>query len=147
MTKIENKEDLVLDFIKQFRDLGAKNCFSNGMCYWFASILRMRFNGEHCHMMYDEIENHFGCEINGKVYDITGDVTSQYDWTPWYNIEMRDRLLYNRILRDCRDKIPADVLVGGYCPHGYYDDWGALICDKDNHPCGWNEPCIYEEDA
>lgn len=32
MQKINNKEDLVLDFIKQFRDLGAENCFSNGMC-------------------------------------------------------------------------------------------------------------------
>ena len=142
---ITTKEDLVLDFIKQFRDLGAKNCFSNGMCYWFSAILRMRFNDEHCHMMYDEIANHFGCEINGRVYDITGDVTNIYDWTPWYNIEMRDRLLYNRILRDCRDKIPADVLVGGYCPHGYYDEWQTLICDKDNHPCGWNELCIFEE--
>ena len=144
MSKINSKKDLVLDFIKQFRDLGAENCFSNGMCYWFAATLRMRFNGEHCHMMYDEIENHFGCEINGAVYDITGDVTKTYDWTPWYNIELRDRALYARILRDCRDKIPADILVGGYCPHGYYDDWGTLICDKDSHPCGWNEPCIFE---
>ena len=38
--KIENKQDLILDFIKQFRDLGAENCFNNGMCYWFAYILK-----------------------------------------------------------------------------------------------------------
>lgn len=146
MNKIKTKEDLILDFIKQFRDLGATNCFSNGMCYWFATILRMRFNGEHCHIMYDEVENHFGCEINGIVYDITG-VASAYDWQPWYNIEMNDRLLHSRILRDCKDKIPAGVRVGGYCSFGYEDDWGTLICAKDNHPCGWNEPCIFKEDV
>ena len=43
MSKIESKQDLILDFIKQFRDLGAENCFSNGMCYWFAYILKYRF--------------------------------------------------------------------------------------------------------
>ena len=144
MNSISSKEDLVLDFIKQFRDLGAKNCFSNGMCYWFADILHHRFMDEHCHTMYDEIENHFGCEINGKVYDITGDVTNAYDWMPWYNMAVRDRKLQERIIRDCRDKVPADTLIGGYCLHGYYDEWCNLICDKDNHPCGWNEPCIYE---
>lgn len=146
MTHISTKEDLILDFIKQFRNLGAEDCFSNGMCYWFATILRMRFNCEHCHMMYDEVSNHFGCEINGIVYDING-VASAYDWRPWYNFEMYDRALYTRILRDCKDKIPAGVRVGGYCEYGYEDDWGNLICTKDNHPCGWNEPCIFEEDV
>ena len=147
MTHISTKQDLILDFIKQFRDLGATDCFSNGMCYWFAAILRMRFHGEHCHMMYDEVANHFGCEINSRTYDITGDVTGKYNWESWYNIEMRDRLLYNRILRDCKDKIPAGVRVGNYCEHGYDDDWGHFICDKDNHPCGWNEPCVFKEDV
>ena len=45
--KIENKQDLILDFIKQFRDLGAENCFNNGMCYWFSYILKNRFNIEY----------------------------------------------------------------------------------------------------
>lgn len=144
MQHISTKQDLILNFIKQFRDLGATNCFSNGMCYWFADILRSRFMDEHCHIMYDEIENHFGCEINGIVYDING-VASAYDWEPWHNMAVRDHRLQERIIRDCRDKIPADVLVGGYCPHGYYDEWHTLICDKDNHPCGWNELCIFEE--
>lgn len=143
---ISTKQDLILDFIRQFRELGATNCFSHGMCYWFADILHRRFMDEHCHIMYDEIENHFGCEINGIVYDING-VASAYDWIPWHQMAVRDRKLQERIIRDCRDKIPADVLVGGYCPHGHYDEWQTLICDKDNHPCGWNELCIFEEDA
>lgn len=145
--KIQTKEDLILNFIKQFRDLGAKNVFSNGMCYWFAHILSNRFNEEGPEVVYDEIENHFGCEINGEVYDITGEVTDKYDWTYWYKMPVRDRALHWRILRDCRDKVPADVLIGGYCPHGHYDDFGTMICAKDNHPCGWNELCIFEEDT
>jgi hypothetical protein len=144
--KIESKQDLILDFIKQFRDLGAENCFNNGMCYWFAYILKNRFRDEHCHVMYDEVNNHFGCEINGIVYDING-IAPAYNWRPWYEITTSDRLLYLRILRDCRDKVPADVLLGDYCNEGYYDDWGNLICGKDNHPCGPNEPCIFEEDT
>jgi hypothetical protein len=107
----------------------------------------MRFNGEHCHLMYAEIDNHFGCEIDGVVYDITGDVTNSYDWKPWFVIEQYDRALYRRLLRDCCDKVPAGVVIGGYCGEGYFDDWGSFICGKDNHPCGWNEPCIFEEDT
>lgn len=101
-----NTNDIVLDFIKQFRDLGAENCFSNGMCYWFASILKRRFLDEHCHLMYDEIANHFGCEINGIVYDITGIVTKEYDWEPWIQFSTRDYKLTERIERDCIDKLP-----------------------------------------
>lgn len=147
MPKIENKQDLILDFIKQFRDLGATNCFSNGMCYWFADTLHRRFMDEHCHIMYDEIENHFGCEINDRVYDITGDVTDAYDWEPWYNMAVRDRKLQERIIRDCRDKIPAGVRICNYCDESYYDDWGNLICGKDNHSCEHNDPCIFKEET
>ena len=107
MPKIENKQDLILDFIKQFRDLGAENCFNNGMCYWFAHILRSRFITEHCHIMYSEIDNHFGCEINGIVYDITG-VASAYDWEPWCTTIYNDPKLAERIKRDCIDKLPYE---------------------------------------
>lgn len=105
MEHISTKQDLILDFIRQFRDLGAENCFSNGMCYWFADILRSRFMNEHCHIMYDQVANHFGCEINGTVYDITG-VASAYDWEPWYTTVYNDPKLAERIKRDCIDKLP-----------------------------------------
>lgn len=105
MEHISTKQDLILDFIRQFRDLGAENCFSNGMCYWFAHILRSRFITEHCHIMYSEIDNHFGCEINGIIYDITG-VAPAYDWEPWYTVNYNDPKLAERIKRDCIDKLP-----------------------------------------
>lgn len=49
--------------------------------------------------MYDEVVNHFGTRIKGKVYDITGDVTNKYAWVPWD--EMSDELKKSRIVRDC----------------------------------------------
>ena len=37
------QHELILNYIKQFRDLGAENCFANGMCYHFTVLLRQRF--------------------------------------------------------------------------------------------------------
>lgn len=50
-------------------------------------------------MMYDQIENHFVTEIDGRMYDITGDVTGKYNVEPWD--ELDDSSLKKRIVRDC----------------------------------------------
>ena len=49
--------------------------------------------------MYDQVANHFVVEIDGRLYDITGDVTDNYDVEPWD--ELDDDLLKQRIIRDC----------------------------------------------
>ena len=49
--------------------------------------------------MYDDIANHFGTRVGDRVFDITGDVTSEYQWKPWS--EMDDELHRSRIERDC----------------------------------------------
>ncbi len=72
--------------------------FTCGCCYWFAAILCMRFSGR-TRMMYDQVENHFVTEIDGRMYDITGDVTDKYDVEPWD--ELDDDLLKSRLVRDC----------------------------------------------
>lgn len=36
--------------------------------------------------MFDGEEHHFGTEIRGRVYDITGDVTEKYKWVSWDSI-------------------------------------------------------------
>ena len=36
--------------------------------------------------MFDRAEHHFGTEIRGRVYDITGDVTEKYKWVSWDSI-------------------------------------------------------------
>lgn len=33
--------------------------------------------------MYDQVENHFVTQIQGRLYDITGDVTEKYQVKPW----------------------------------------------------------------
>ena len=73
--------------------------FTCGCCYWFAQILFIRFIRDDTTIMYSISDNHFGTRINGRVYDITGDVTDKYDWKPW--IEFQDDVEKERIVRDC----------------------------------------------
>lgn len=91
----------VSDFISRFHEHQAtKETFLNGCCYWFAFILYRRFLRQGARIMYDQIENHFGTQVNGRVFDISGDVTDAgYDWVPWDEID--DEALRSRIVRDC----------------------------------------------
>ena len=134
------KRDLVLDFIEQFNKA---DCFSNGMCYWFAHILYYRFayQGE---MMYDPVANHFGCKINGCVYDITGDVSDAYNWMPWASYSIADRKHAKRIARDCIYKVPDGIKLCRLCDEAYDDEYGHYICPRDNGPREDDEVCHYE---
>lgn len=91
----------VENFIQHFHDCGKENLtdtFTKGCCYWFAKILCERFAG--AKMMYDPVVNHYLAEINGRLYDITGDVTGEYTGLiPWD--EFADRLERSRLIRDC----------------------------------------------
>lgn len=51
--------------------------------------------------MYDRRINHFATMVDGHVYDITGDVTDQYDWDLWNDVRRIDELDTQRIVRDC----------------------------------------------
>ena len=91
----------ITNFIESFTDFGTdvKDCFCYGNCYWFAAILYLRFGG---YIVYDIFANHFGCEINNIVWDITGDVTNKYNWEDWtYLQKYYDPLEIMRINRDC----------------------------------------------
>lgn len=48
--------------------------------------------------MYDDVANHFGTRIDNKVYDITGDVTDDYQWVTWDSVD--DAEHRERIIRD-----------------------------------------------
>lgn len=91
----------IYNFISRFTNNSSReqviDTFSNGCCFWFAFILHNRFPDST--IVYDQIQNHFGCKIAGVVFDISGDVTSQYDWEVWENMD--DELLVSRIYRDC----------------------------------------------
>ena len=75
------------DFLKRFHSSESMDdVFTRSCCYWFAAVLFGRFIRDGATIMYDEAANHFGTRIKGRVYDITGDVTNQYQWVPWESI-------------------------------------------------------------
>ena len=105
-----NIHEEVIAFINRFTNNGKRQevieCFTCGCCYWFAHILFKRFYdvmdwSHDTDIMYDEVANHFGCRIEDRVYDITGDVTEQYHWESSRVVAQRDELLWDRIARDC----------------------------------------------
>lgn len=98
----------VLNFIARFTDRGKRHevidTFSNGCCYWFATILYERFVDDcFCYFVYDQVANHWGTKIDGRVYDITGEVTDDYNWRDWFVVASEDEALAARLVRDCID--------------------------------------------
>ena len=95
--------DTILNFIYGFHNYGTKKeiieCFIHDYCYWFAYILLIRFR-ERAEIVYDRVENHFGCRIDDEIYDITGIVTNQYNWESWIDLWKKDFLLAQRVERD-----------------------------------------------
>ena len=142
---METKQEVILNFIKQFRDLGAENCFSNGMCYYFTLVLRKRFGPFCSTILYDEVINHFATQIDGRIYDITGDITDnqEYHWKRWTTVVAEDPKHSKRIYRDCVDKVPSDVLICKYCDNCFYDEvLNVDLCGLDNSPVDVDTPCI-----
>lgn len=91
--------DEVNKFLKKFHTSeDIDTVFSSGACYWFAYILYRRFICSGAVLMYASVDNHFGTKICGRVYDITGDVTSKHTWEPW--LEFGDEAEKERIMHD-----------------------------------------------
>lgn len=96
MTNDELYRD-ILGFIGRFSTDGyhyrnqVLECFLRGNCYWFAYILSIRFAEYSPLIMLDLEARHFGCEIDGKVYDIVGDATDAFAWQPWDAYRGNDR--------------------------------------------------------
>ena len=93
----------VLDFIHQFAVFGTdvRDCFSNGMCYWFAHILKTRFQSLDADIMYAPITNHIFCRIMNRYYDISGEYTPTEAIYFWEYYGRYDKLERDRIERDC----------------------------------------------
>lgn len=101
--KIDATDQSIIEkFCETFR---AKNenliqLFNQGYCYHFACILHNIFNGK---IMYNDIDNHFACLYNGKLYDIAGEITYPFndgyvDWTEYQRIEP---LNSSRVINEC----------------------------------------------
>jgi hypothetical protein len=96
----------VLMFIGRFSTDGnkdreqVKDAFLFGGCWWFAFILKSRFEREYpCEIVVDYASNHFACRINGSVYDITGRRADSGEWERWD--DCTDEALKKRITEDC----------------------------------------------
>lgn len=75
--------------------------FGNECSYWFATILFRRFIRNGAKIMFDKQSNRFGTEINNKIYDVTGDVTNDYDWVPWESVSdlsLKEQITKNYIM-------------------------------------------------
>ena len=92
------------------------------------------------------IINHFAVEIDGRIYDITGDITSnsEYKWKYWDTYQYEDPRHTQRIIRDCFRKIPSGVKVCEFCEEVHEDDWGNLSCPYDKKPRDRNALCNKE---
>lgn len=111
MRKIDHCADVisihqkVMNFIGRHTLNGKREqvieCFTCGCCYWFARALMERFAGEFPVLMYAEVDNHFGCGIDGEVYDITGNVTNQYKWCKWAKFRAREPKVAEQIEYNC----------------------------------------------
>ena len=77
----------VVKFIERFQSPENNSIFSGDCSYWFAAILYRRFIRNGAKIMFDSATNHFGALVNGKVYDITGDVTGKCKWTSWLELQ------------------------------------------------------------
>lgn len=86
----------VLRFIEHFRE--AREVFLHGMCYWFAVILRDRFDGL---IFYLPVENHFVTWIDGSFYDARGPVEPDEAPVLWDVYAKRDPKHTARIVKDC----------------------------------------------
>lgn len=100
----------ILGFIQHFRD--AESTFLNGCCYWFATILYIRFKGEGC-ICYQPFENHFAWRYDGTLYDASGELLLSHeekqDWFPWEYYRLNHPYEAQRIERDCITQ------TGGLC--------------------------------
>ncbi len=100
-------QDKVIQFIGHFN--GSEDVFLHGCCYWFAEILEQRFFVESkAAIKYEPVEGHFVTEIDGKLYDVRGDVTEMYSGKVLYDLDemRRDKnghRQYWKLMRECRD--------------------------------------------
>ena len=90
----------VMNFISRFTDKGRRRevveCFTQGCCYWFALVLSARFGGR---IMYDQTVGHFGCELGGVVYDITG--VAKGKWTYWRDLCREEPNVARNVRENC----------------------------------------------
>ena len=101
--KMQNlKNEDILGFIEKFKFLGRntiERLFTEGNCYYFAVILKERFEGGLIY--YLPAANHFVFKYGGKYYDICGEYGTSEKAYEWEAFKKERESLAKRIERDC----------------------------------------------
>ena len=92
----------VLEFIK--RRFSKDSDWTNGNCWWFATILCDRFAAAGAERWYCPIEGHFVTMIDGVFYDANGIFIPLQEEKPieWFELYEQDAVYAKRLLRDCK---------------------------------------------
>lgn len=85
----------IKDFIREFSS--EEKFFTEGKCFWFAVILKVRFGGK---IKYHPVDNHWATEIDGVLYDVTGSIDS-VGFEDWPGRFKEDTTYYNRLISQC----------------------------------------------
>ena len=93
----------ILDFIHRRFCIDCN--WKTGNCYYFALILKERFNKYKPKLFYDAIDGHFLCQINNVFYDWTGIANYPHEYAlkyikNWETLKNADELYYSHIVRD-----------------------------------------------
>lgn len=89
-------ESTILEFIKVFRSPETEELFTNCACFWFASILLLRFPKSE--IMYNPETVHFATKIKGNLYDITGKLEDTEGYVAWHHYNGDD---FEEVHKDC----------------------------------------------
>ena len=100
------------EFIQKFKDDFSKDDeekkllethFTCGYCYHFASVLEgmFRYRNHSTDLMYNPIENHFAAKIDGRMYDITGEIYCGDEWVLWADYKKLEPLDSERVIKNC----------------------------------------------
>lgn len=90
----------VIEFLARRFPTDKDNNWLTGNCYYFALILKERFQGE---IYYDVIKGHFITKIEDSFYDYTG-VYSEEEcshFIKWSEFESYDNKQLKRVINSC----------------------------------------------
>lgn len=89
---------LIERFIDGIKNKETVKVFLEEYCYWFAVILKERFGGE---IMFSPEQNHFCCRVDGKLWNISGQVEDNGNWQEWWLYQMNEPLDAERVRKIC----------------------------------------------
>ena len=93
---MESEKSKIEKFIELF---GADKRYLNGLCYWFAYMLKGRFpDGE---IWYDPVLCHFYFMLNDVAYDVRGCIDIPKTSIEWNKYQEFDSSDYKRVVKYC----------------------------------------------